>query len=412
MNAELISVGTELLLGEILNTDAQFLSEQLSEIGINVYHQTVVGDNHDRLYNAVMSALERSDIVIASGGLGPTPDDITKEVLAECMEEKLVLHEESLADITEYFNKIGHTMVENNKKQAYLPENCIVLKNNNGTAPGCIIEKNGKIVVMLPGPPKELKPMYLESVKPYLQGKSDTLLYSKVLQIIGIGESAVAQKLEDMMNNMTNPTVAPYAKDVGVRLRITASCKNETEGKLLIAPVEEKIREILGICVYGEGEETLPEATAKMLVERKMTISSAESCTGGMFAQMLTDIAGVSSIFNESVVTYANEAKMEYLGVRKDTLDKYGAVSEQTAYEMAEGICRNTGADVGVGITGIAGPDGGSEQKPVGLVYVGVCINGKVTVKRLTLAGNRQKVRYSACINAYDMVRRGILKIG
>ncbi len=412
MNAEIISVGTELLLGEILNTDAQFLSQQLSEIGINVYHQTVVGDNYERLKNAVMTAIQRCDIVIASGGLGPTPDDITKEVIAECMGEKLVLHKESMNLLTDYFARLNRTMTENNKKQAYLPENnCVVLKNNNGTAPGCIIEKNGKTVIMLPGPPKELKPMYLESVKPYLQKKSDKILYSKVLQIVGIGESAVAQKLKDMMENMENPTVAPYAKDVGVRLRITARCKNEAEGGALIASVEKEIRELLGDYVYGEGEQTLPQVVAKMLSDRKMTISAAESCTGGMFAQLLTDIAGVSEIFNESVVTYANEAKMKYLGVRSETLDKYSAVSEQTAYEMAEGICKMTGADVGVGITGIAGPDGGSEQKPVGLVYAGVCVRGKVTVKKLNLSGSRNKIRYAACINVYDIIRKELMNL-
>ena len=411
MNAEIISVGTELLLGEILNTDAHFLSQELSEIGVDVYHQTVVGDNHDRLYSAVKTALERCDIVIASGGLGPTPDDITKEVLAECMDEKLVLDEESLNDITAYFKKIGHKMVDNNKKQAYLPEHCTVLKNNHGTAPGCIMEKNGKIVAMLPGPPSELKPMYLDYVKPYLQKKSEEFLYSKVLHIIGIGESAVADKLKDMMEKMTNPTVAPYAKEVGVRLRITAKCKSEDEGEKLIAPIEKKIRDILGDCIYGTGDDTLQETVVKLLMDKNMTVSSAESCTGGMFAEMLTEISGVSQIFNESIVTYANEAKMKYLGVSKETLDKYGAVSEQTAYEMAEGLCSRTGADVGVGITGIAGPDGGTAEKPVGRVYVGVCVRGNVEVKRLTLAGNRHKVRYAACINAYDMVRRALLKL-
>lgn len=412
MNCEIICVGTELLLGEILNTDAQFLARQLSEIGINVYHQTVVGDNYERLKNAVMTALKRCDTVITSGGLGPTPDDITKEVIAECMGEKLTLHEESMRLLTDYFARLNRTMTENNKKQAYLPENnCIALKNNNGTAPGCIIEKNGKTVIMLPGPPKELEPMYLESVKPYLQKKSDKLLYSKVLQIVGIGESAVAQKLEDMMKNMENPTVAPYAKDSGVRLRITARCESEAEGDALIVPVEKKIREILGDCVYGEGDEALPQVVARMLAERKMTVSAAESCTGGMFAQMLTDIAGVSEIFNESVVTYANSAKMKYLGVKSETLDKYSAVSEQTAYEMAEGICKNTGADVGVGITGIAGPSGATEQKKVGLVYVGVCVRGNVTVKKLNLNGNRNKIRYAACINAYDAIRKELLKM-
>lgn len=411
MNAEIISVGTELLLGEILNTDAHFLAKELSEIGIDVYHQTVVGDNHDRLYNAVKTALDRSDIVIASGGLGPTPDDITKEVLAECMDEELVLDEKSLNDIQEYFRKIGRKMVESNKKQAYLPENCIIMKNNHGTAPGCIIDKNGKIVIMLPGPPSELKPMYYESVKPYLKSKSEKMLYSKVLQIIGAGESSVAEKLKDMMENMTNPTVAPYAKDVGVRLRITAKCSSEEQGKELIAPVEKQIRDILGDCVYAEGDISVPEIAVKMLMDRNMTISAAESCTGGMFAQMLTEISGVSKIFNESFVTYANTAKMKYLGVEEDIIEKYGVVSEEVARQMAVGVCEKTGADVGIGITGIAGPDGGTPDKPVGLVYVGICVNSNVEVKKLTLTGNRHKIRYAVCIYAYDAIRKALLKI-
>ncbi|MCX7715010.1 MAG: competence/damage-inducible protein A [Clostridia bacterium] len=410
MNAEIISVGTELLLGEILNTDAQFLARELSEIGIGVYHQTVVGDNYNRLKAAVETALSRCDIVIASGGLGPTPDDITKEVLAECMGEKLVLDQESLESIRTFFKKIGREMVKMNEKQAYMPEHCIILKNHHGTAPGCIIEKNGKVVIMLPGPPSELKPMYIESVKPYLQKKSDVLLYSKVLQIFGIGESAVAEKLKDMMENMKNPTLAPYAKDVGVRLRITAMCKDKEEGEAMIAPIEEEIRTLLGDAVYGIGEQTLAEVVVDAIKSKGLVISAAESCTGGMFAQMITDIAGASSILNESIVTYSNEAKIKYLGVKESTLKKFGAVSEQTAREMAEGICRQSGADIGVGITGIAGPDGGSEEKPVGLVYAGICMGGKTIVKKLMLSGNRAKIRYGACLNAFDMIRHEMLK--
>lgn len=408
MNAELISVGTELLLGEILNTDAQYLAKELSDIGIDVYRQTVVGDNHDRLSDAIKTALSRSDIIILSGGLGPTPDDITKEVLAECMEEKLVLDEGSLEDLNRYFAKIGREMTENNKKQAYMPEHCTVLKNHNGTANGCMVEKNGKLAFVLPGPPSELKPMYIESVKPYLQSKSEKFLYSRDLHIIGIGESAVAEKLDSMMRNMTNPTVAPYAKTVGVRLRIAASCADKDEGERMIAPVEKEIRKLIGNHIFGTGDDTIQEVVAAEIKKRGMTISSAESCTGGMFAQMLTEIPGVSDIFRESIVTYANEAKVKYLGVNPNTIDTYGVVSEKTAYEMAKGLCEKTGADVGVGITGVAGPDGGTAENPVGTVYVGVCVNGSVTVKRLQLAGNRHKVRYSACIYAYDMIRRAL----
>lgn len=410
MNAEIISVGTELLLGEILNTDAQFLSEELSHIGIDVYCQTVVGDNAKRLSDSIKTALERSDIVITSGGLGPTPDDLTKEVLSECMGEKLVMDGESLEHIENYFRSIGHEMSENNKKQAMMPENSVIMKNSNGTAPGAIIEKNGKIAVMLPGPPNELMPMFKESVIPYLKEKSEYILYSRVLQIFGIGEAMLASKLDDMMNKYENPTVAPYAKTAGVRLRITAKCRDEEEGRRLTLPVEKEIKDILGDVVFGYGEESLQEVLVKLLREKKLHISAAESCTGGTFAGMITDVPGASEVLDESVVTYANSAKMKYLGVKEETLEKYGAVSEETAREMAEGIRRNSGADIGVGITGIAGPDGGSSEKPVGLVYIGVSSERGTEVKKVNLKGNREKIRYQACINALDMARREALK--
>lgn len=409
MNAELLSVGTELLLGEILNTDAQYLSSQLSEIGIDVYYQTVVGDNPKRLKNAVELALSRSDIIITSGGLGPTQDDLTKEVLTECMGEELVMHEECLEFVRKYFKKLDKPMAKINEKQAMMPKNCTIIPNNNGTAPGAIIEKNGKIMIMLPGPPNELKPMYKETVKPYLQNKNDYIFHSKGLQIFGIGESSVAEKLDKMMNEYTNPTVAPYAKTAGVRLRITAKCKDVDEGDKLIAPVEKEIRDILGDYIYGIDEDNLPSVVINQLKNNGYKISAAESCTGGMFAKMVTDVSGSSSVIDESIITYSNNAKMKHLGVSGDTLDKYGAVSKETAYEMANGILNNTDADIGVGITGIAGPSGGSEEKPVGLVYIGVAFKESVEVKEFRLNGNRDKIRYSTCLNAFDMVRR-ILK--
>lgn len=410
MNAEIISVGTELLLGEIVNTDAQYISQKLSEYGIDVYRQTVVGDNPDRLKRAVMSALESSDMVITSGGLGPTQDDLTKEILAQCMGERLVLDRDSLDAIKAYYKRINRPMPHINEKQAYMPEHGIILPNYNGTAPGAIIEKNGKTAVMLPGPPSELRAMFEKSVVPYLKERSEYVFASKVLQIFGIGESAAAELLDDIIKNSTNPTVAPYAKTAGMRLRITAKCKSEEEGAALIEPVEKKIRAAIGDAVFGEGDDEINKAVSDMLRERKMTISAAESCTGGMFAKMITDLPGSSDILNESIITYSNEAKMKYLGVKKETLDAHGAVSRETAYEMAQGICAQTGADVGVGITGIAGPDGGTAQKPVGLVYAGICIGGETEVEELHLTGTRDKIRYSVCINVFDAVRRKIMK--
>lgn len=404
MNAELISVGTELLLGEILNTDAKFLSEQLSALGINLYYQTVVGDNKARLANCLSEALLRSDTVIVSGGLGPTPDDLTKETVAEVMGEKLVRDAESMKAIEEYFKKTGREMPESNRKQAMMPEHCTILKNNNGTAPGCIIEKNGKIVIMLPGPPNELMPMFNESVYPYLAKKSGGALYTSTFKIFGIGEARVAEIFCDMMEKGTNPTLAPYAETAGVRLRLAAYAKTKEEGEKLLAAARERITSEIGEYIYSEEDKTLPETVVQKLIEKKLSVSAAESCTGGMFAKMIVDIPGSSDILSESFVTYSNEAKAKYLGVKKETLDKFGAVSEETAREMAEGVSRTAKADIGVGITGIAGPGGGTAEKPVGLVYVAVSMDGGCDVRRLTLCGSREKVRYSAAINAFDMI--------
>lgn len=406
MNAELISVGTELLLGEILNTDVKFISEQLSILGINVYYQTVVGDNRERLARTLNTALSRADAVIVSGGLGPTPDDLTKEVIAETMGERLILDEESLEAIKEYFSKMNREMSESNIKQAMLPEHCVIMKNNNGTAPGCIIEKDGKTVIMLPGPPNELIPMFKESVIPYFKEKSGGMIYSHTFKIFGLGESRVAEILKDMMEKGSNPTLAPYAETAGVRLRLAAFAESEEEGRKLISDARNRIMEKIGEYIYAEEDKTLPEIVVRMLIEKNISISAAESCTGGMFAKMIVDIPGCSAILGESFVTYSNSAKMKYLGVKAETLGSFGAVSEQTAREMAEGVRENTGSDIGVGITGIAGPDGGTSEKPVGLVYVAAAYNGQTEVRQLNLCGSREKVRYSAALNAFDMIYR------
>lgn len=404
MNAEIISVGTELLLGEILNTDAKFLAEELSVLGINVYYQTVVGDNRQRLKNALALAFSRADLVIASGGLGPTPDDLTKEVIAEAMGEKLVLDEESLHSIMEYHRRMKREMPESNKKQAMMPEHGMILPNGNGTAPGCIIEKDDKIAIMLPGPPSELMPMFREYVKPYLLKKSEGMLYSETIKIFGIGESRVAEMFQDMMEKGTNPTLAPYAETAGVRLRLTAFAKNAAEGTKIMAEAKKRIIDELGEYIYAEEDKTLPQVVVERLRAEGLHAAAAESCTGGMFAKMIVDIPGCSEVLNESIVTYSNEAKMKYLSVRKETLSHFGAVSRETAVEMAEGICEAAKSDVGVGITGIAGPDGGSAEKPVGLVYIAVKYKEMLTVRELFLSGDRERIRYTACLNAFDMI--------
>lgn len=410
MRAEIISVGTEILLGDIVNTNTQFLAKELASIGIEVYRQEVVGDNQDRLLGILEEALNRSDMVITTGGLGPTNDDLTKETACKFFNMNLELHQESLKALEEYFFKMERKITESNYKQVYFPKEAIVLQNPNGTAPGAILEKNNKYIVILPGPPREMKPMYLNHVKPYLIKKGDGIIESKVVRVLGIGESMAAEKLKKFIENGVNPTVAPYAKEEDVIFRITAKAESQKEALKLIEPVKNQIEEILGQDVYGEGEETTIEmVVGDLLIKNNLKISTAESCTGGMIASRLVSVPGISDVFLEGAVTYANEAKVRTLNVKEETLKKYGAVSEETAREMAEGMAKRTGSDIAVVTTGIAGPGGGTKEKPVGLVYIGLYYKGEVYVYKNVFNGNRQKVRTKATVTALDMVRRKIL---
>ncbi|NEU04343.1 MULTISPECIES: competence/damage-inducible protein A [Clostridium] len=406
MKCEIIAVGTELLLGDILNTNAQYLSRRLSELGIFCYHQSVVGDNPQRLKETYELAFKRADLVITTGGLGPTKDDLTKEISFEFFKKESVLHEESLKRIEDRFEKMGREMAKNNIKQAYFPKDAIVLRNDNGTAPGCIINENNKILINLPGPPKEMKPMFEESVVPYLSNFQNVILISKVLRVIGIGESSAEEMISHIIENQTNPTVAPYAKDGEVTFRITATAENENKAKELIVPIEEKLKEIFKENLYGEGDDTLEDVLGKILVENNLTVSTAESCTGGLLGAKLINYPGISAVFLEGAITYSNDAKMRTLGVKEETLKEFGAVSSETAKEMAEGIAKRCGARIGISTTGIAGPGGGTDEKPVGLVYVGVYIDGEVSTKKLNLLGNRQQIRNRATQCALDFLRR------
>ncbi|MEG2289779.1 MAG: competence/damage-inducible protein A [Clostridium sp.] len=408
MRCEILAVGTEILLGDIVNTNSQYISKRLSEEGIFVYYQSVVGDNVERLTKAYELAFSRADLVITTGGLGPTKDDLTKEVAFDYFGKKAICHEESLKSIKKYFLKVNKPMGSTNEKQAYFPSDALILKNNNGTAPGCIIEEKDKVLVMLPGPPKEMKLMFEESVIPYLKKYSKEVLVSKILRVIGVGESAAAEMLGDMLDS-ENPTVAPYAKDSEMIFRITAKAEDEIKANSLIKPIEEKIREILGANIYGEGETTLENVLGEVLVNKGLTIATAESCTGGMVSARLVNYPGISQSLLEGVVTYSNEAKMKRIGVKKETLEEFGAVSHQVASEMASGIANTSGADIGISTTGVAGPGGGTDEKPVGRVYVGIYYKGKVTTKELNFVGNRQKVRERTTITAIDMIRRLLL---
>ena len=407
MKAEIIAVGTELLLGDILNTNAQFLAQELAFLGIEVFYQSVVGDNPKRLEDTIVHAFTRADLVITTGGLGPTEDDLTKETAAKYFGEQLVLDEKALSQIQVFFDRIGREMTVNNRKQAYVPENnSVVLYNPNGTAPGIIIEKDEKIIVMLPGPPKETMPMFENQVKPYLAKKQEYTFISRVLRVASVGESAMETLVKDLIDAQTNPTIAPYAKDGEALLRITAKAKDEAEANRLIDPVAVVLKERLGKSVYAEGETNMETEVAKLLVAQKRTIAVAESCTGGEISSRLIRYPGISEVFLEGCVTYSNEAKMKRLGVLEETLGKFGAVSKETAMEMAQGIAKTAGADIGVATTGIAGPHGGTVDKPVGLVYVGIYFNGKAEAKEFRFAGSRNKIRERATFQALDWLRR------
>ncbi len=409
MKAEIIAVGTEILVGDIVNTNAQFLSKELFGLGIDMYYQTVVGDNVNRLLDAIRLAFSRAQLVIFSGGLGPTADDLTKETVADYFQVPLFFHEETAEQIKKYLLHYGKGQCPaSNMKQAYIPEGAHILPNARGTAPGIILEKDGKIAVLLPGPPRELLPMFSEQVVPFLREKSDFVMASRVLRLFGIGEAKVGEMIADLMEGC-NPTVAPYAKDNEVTLRIAAKAGSETEAQRMIEDMCQKVEERLGEYVYGYDEENMAKTTAALLLAKGLTVACAESCTAGLLTAALADVPGISAALSESVVTYSNEAKIKYLGVSPITLATHGAVSEETAREMAAGIQKNAGADIGVSVTGIAGPDGGTPEKPVGLVYVGVCYDGEVTVLELKLRGNREKVRQSAVMHALNAIRKRIL---
>lgn len=409
MRCEIIAVGTELLLGNIVNSNARYLSEKMAELGLDVYYHITVGDNMTRLKEVITKSLKRSDIIITTGGLGPTDDDLTKEGVAGALGLKLIPHQYSLEKIKGIFKAQDRPMAECNLKQGYIPEGAIVLENNNGTAPGIIVEANGKAVILLPGPPKEMIPMFNEQVYSYLKLKSECLIISKTLRVVGIGESKIQEMLQHIFDTQSNPTVAPYAKDGETHLRITAKCNTKAEANVLLADMEKKITDILSDNIYGCNDESLEYVVYKLLKEKAMTVSFAESCTGGMISGRLTNVPGVSSVFMNSIVTYSNEAKMKFLNVKEETLKKYGAVSSETAIEMAKGIQKVSGTDIGISVTGVAGPDGGTVEKPVGLYYIGVAIKDKVEAHRFLYPSSREKVRWNATTRALDLLRRALL---
>ena len=406
MNAELIAVGTEILLGDIVNTDAQVISQGLSELGINVFYQTVVGDNPARLRHVVETARDRADIIITTGGLGPTLDDLTKETLAAVFGKKMSLHQPSLDRIKGFFDTIGREMTPNNEKQAWLPEGCTVFVNEWGTAPGCAFEAYGKHVLMLPGPPRECNPMWKECAMPYLYKLAGGCIVSRNIRVFGLGESNMETILHDMMAQSTNPTIAPYAKTSECFARVTAKADTPEACEKLLDPVVEQICGLLGEDVYGVGVDSLEQVVGGGLRDHGLTLAVAESCTGGLLSKRITDVPGCSDYYLGGVCSYANEVKMRVLGVKKDTLDAVGAVSPEVAEQMAEGVAHALGADVGVGITGIAGPGGGTDDKPVGLVYISVWHKGQHYTRKMKSTNGRDRVRMQAASTALDLIRR------
>lgn len=412
MIVELISVGTEILLGNIVNTNAAYLSEKCAQLGLSLYYQTVVGDNSERLEETLRTALGRSDVVILGGGLGPTRDDLTKEVTAKVLGRELKEDPHTRELIQGFFNTRGLTEItENNWKQALVPEGAIVVDNDNGTAPGLIIEENEKIVILLPGPPGEMKPMFEKDIFPYLNKKQPEIIVSEMVKICGMGESKVEHMIADLIQNQTNPTIATYAKIGEVHLRLTAKAADEAAAKKLMKPMIRELKVRFGGHIYTTDEMmTLEESVVQLLKEQELTLTTVESCTGGLFTGRLVNVQGASEVLKQGFITYSNKAKRKLIGVKKLTLKEFGAVSEKTAKEMAKGAILTTGSDVAVSITGIAGPDGGTKEKPVGLVYIGVSVKGDMRVQEYHFTGNRAKIRESAVVAAMTLLRTAILE--
>ncbi len=409
MKTAILSIGTELLFGQIVNTNTVFLSQQLNMLGFDVMYHYTVGDNYGRVEDILRLALEDCDMVITTGGLGPTQDDLTKEVVCRVMDDKLVENVNEMNSLTEYFKAAAKVMTENNKKQAFLPSRAVVFHNENGTAPGFAAENEGKYVICMPGPPYEMKDMYEKKVKPFLQTLSEEVIYYRMARVFGIGESRLETEVLDLIDGQTDPTLATYAKEGECSLRVASKRKTLEEARGAVDEMLTRVKERVGEYIYSYDDEELVSVVCRKLMDRGLTLSSAESCTGGMFAAAVTDIPGISAVFQRGLVTYSNQAKMDELGVRKETLEKYGAVSEQTALEMVEGLKKVSGSDVCVAVTGIAGPGGGSAEKPVGLVYIGFIYGDKKLCRKINTGDDdRSWNRRYTLLSMLDIINRNI----
>jgi nicotinamide-nucleotide amidase len=406
-NAEIITIGTEMLLGDLVDTNTAWLSARLAALGVGVYRHTTVGDNRERIIAALEEAAARTDLVITTGGLGPTSDDLTNECLSVVTGRGMVEFPEAREHVDAMFRRFGREPTPNNYKQALFPEGTELIPNPLGTAMGALLEAKGTLFATLPGVPPEMKGMFEETLEPLIRARSDGSIISRTLWFAGIGESALAEQVQDFLD-ATDPTVAPLAGQGKVRLRITTRAATLKEAEERIAPVEEEILSRLGEYYFGEDDETLESAVGRLLKERGDTLALAESCTGGLLAKRLTDVAGSSAYLKEGLVTYSNESKERLLGVPRDLIMEHGAVSEPVAREMAEGARKIAGADYGLSVTGIAGPDGGTEEKPVGLVFVGLSDAEGTFAERLDLsawARSREAIRERSANRAFDLLR-------
>ena len=412
MNAEIISIGSEHLLGEIINTDAPYLCQRLSTLGIEIERQITIGDDKKGIASSLEEALRRVKMVITIGGLGPTPDDITKKVIATVAEEQLVLNEEILSEIEKKFKEEKNPMPSDNIKQAFLPRDSYPLENRVGIAPGFILETRNRIIIALPGPYNELVPMLEERVVPYLKERLEVreVIKSLVLRTTGLPESRVAEKLKDIMKKSKNPQVSLLAHENIVDIRMVAKAGDKKTIEKMNERMGKRISKRLGNYIFGTGKQTLEEVLGYLLYMRKKTIAVAESCTGGLISHRLTNIPGSSNYFLGSVVAYSDKIKRERLGVKKTTLAKYGAVSEKAVGEMAKGAKKLTRSDFGLGITGIAGPTGATKEKPIGLIYIALAYKDKVETREFKFRGEREVIKAKAANAALDMARRHLLK--
>ena len=378
MKTAILTVGTEILFGQIVNTNAAFLSEELQNMGYDVMYHYSVGDNPGRLKELINFAFHDCDLILTTGGLGPTQDDLTKEVIAEAMGDVIVENEECMKALLDNYKKAGRTMTPNNLKQGYMPSRARVLPNDAGTAPGFALEKDGKLIISMPGPPREMKRMFELQVKPILESMQDSVIFYRIIRTFGLGESSMETVLLPLIDGQTDPTIATYAKEGECSLRVASKRATKEEAVAAVDRMIEDVNQLIGEYIYSYDDEDLVDVVGKLLLEKHITISCAESCTGGLFAAALTDIPGISEVFERGIVTYSNRAKMEELGVKAETLDKFGAVSPETACEMASGLAEKTGSDLCISVTGIAGPGGGTAEKPVGLAYIGIAYKGQV----------------------------------